>query len=193
VGYDLHRGCLAMAERRDAEPVESLLPAGRGPGLAVVAEGLTNPDNVGGLFRNAMAFGVDGVLLCPRCTDPLYRKAVRVSMGGALAVPFARSRDWPRDLARLRQRDWRVVALDPRADALEVGDLAGRVDPEERVALMVGTEGAGLSPEALEVSDWRVRIDMAPGVDSLNVATAAAIAMHDFARARARSRARAAS
>lgn len=189
VGYDLHRGCLALADRGVAAgngsgDAASLLPAGPGPGVAVIAERLTNPDNIGGLFRNAMAFGAAGVLLCPRCTDPLYRKAVRVSMGGALRVPFARCRDWPGDLDRIRARGWRIAALDPRPGALSIGDLPERVAPDQPVALLVGSEGPGLGPEALAASDWRVRIDMAPGIDSLNVATAAAIALHELARSR---------
>ncbi|MGH0036740.1 MAG: TrmH family RNA methyltransferase [Myxococcota bacterium] len=195
VGFDLHRGCLALADRGRAIGAGELLAAGRvpRPRLALVAEQLTNPDNIGGLFRNAMAFGVAGVLLCPRCTDPLYRKAVRVSMGGALQVPFARSEDWPGDLESLRARGWRVAALDPRGDSMEIGELAATTSDDEPVALVVGTEGAGLSPGALAAADWRVRIEMAPGVDSLNVATAAAIALHGLARQRGRAARRVAS
>ena len=143
--------------------------------------------------RNAMAFGATGVLLCPRCTDPLYRKAVRVSMGGALEVPFARSADWPGDLERLRARGWCLVALDPREDSMELGDWVARMAPGQPVALLVGSEGPGLSPAAIASADWRVHIRMAAGVDSLNVATAAAIALHDLARAHRGVRARVAS
>ncbi len=191
VGYDLHRGCLAVAERRDGVRLDEVFarPPVAGPGLAVVAEKLTNPDNVGGVFRNAMAFGASGVWLCPRCADPLYRKAVRVSMGGALQIPFGRSSrdDWPADLEHIRSRGWRVVALDPRGDSMEVGELADRVDPAKPVALLLGTEGSGLDAASLAAADWRVRIEMAPGVDSLNVATAAAIALHQLARSRSAS------
>ncbi len=188
VGYDMHRGCLAAAERGDEPDTAALFAGASAPRLALALEQLTNPDNVGGLFRNAMAFGVGAVLLDPRCSDPLYRKAVRVSMGGALQVPFTRSRDWPGDLKRLADLGYLLLALAPRGE-LEVSDLAerwrsGAEPPPERVALLVGSEGEGLTPEVLALADRRLRIDMAAGVDSLNVATAAAVALHQLARGR---------
>jgi len=175
-GFAIHRGCLALVER-PAEtgigPIVAGLP--EGDSRVVVLEGLSNHDNVGGLFRNAMAFGADAAVLCPRCCDPLYRKAIRTSMGGSLCVPFARAERWPDDLDRLRARGYAIVALDPAGDeALDA--VAGSLP--RRVAFVVGTEGEGLSPEIRSTADHRVRIEMAPGADSVNVATAAAIALH---------------
>ncbi len=176
-GFDVHRGCLAVCDRPEPVALDTLLaPPGR-PSRLVVLEGLSDPDNVGAVFRNAMAFGVDAVLLCPRCCDPLYRKAIRVSMGAALCVPSARLADWPADLEVLRGASYRLVALHPHGDVALAGerplDTGGG-----RVALLLGTEGAGLSPAALARADARVRIPMREGFDSLNVATAAGIALH---------------
>jgi tRNA G18 (ribose-2'-O)-methylase SpoU len=140
-----------------------------------VLEGLNDHENLGSLFRNAAALGADGALLSPTCADPLYRRAVRVSLGHVLRVPFARVGGWPADLGLLRERGWQVVALTPRAEAEPVTVLEALDGP---VALMVGAEGRGLSGEALAAADRWVRIPMAPGVDSVNVATAAAIALH---------------
>jgi tRNA G18 (ribose-2'-O)-methylase SpoU len=170
-GFNIHRGCLAIGER-------PLLPSW--PSLArearrlVVLEHVSNADNVGAIFRNAAAFGVDAVLLGPSCADPLYRKAIRTSMGAALRVPFAMMEDWPGDLDRLKAQGLRLMALTPSTDAQSMDD----VGPPERTALLVGHEGNGLSDEALAASDLRVRIPMAPGTDSLNVATATAIALY---------------
>ncbi|MBW2383297.1 MAG: RNA methyltransferase [Deltaproteobacteria bacterium] len=180
VGFKLHRGCLALCARPDEPSLEQLVaaaPAAPAPSLLVVLEELTNHDNVGGVFRNAMAFGADAVVLCPRTCDPLYRKAIRTSMGGTLCVEFARAADWPGDaLTPLRAAGYQLVALDPGGERLESGD----VPLPPRTALILGTEGAGLSDAVLEAADIRLRIDMASEVDSLNVATAAAIAMHHF-------------
>jgi len=176
VGFAIHRGCLAIVERPPERGLAALLGAlPEGDSRIVVTEGLSNHDNVGGVFRNAMAFGADAVVLCPRTCDPLYRKAIRTSMGGSLCVPFARAERWPDDLAALRARGYAIVALDPGAE-----DVLGRSDVAlpRRAALVVGTEGAGLSEAVRRFADRRVRIGMAPGVDSLNVATAAAIALH---------------
>ena len=143
----------------------------------LVCENITNIDNIGFLFRNAAAFGVDAVLLSPRCHDPLYRKSLRVSIGHALTVPFVRSTDWTAQLDRLR-REWGVTliaaALDPRAEDLDAVARPGRV------GLVVGQEFEGISPETLDRCDHIVRIPMAPGVDSLNVAVAAAVCLHRF-------------
>lgn len=178
VGYHLHRGCLAAGERRPAPEAEDLLAPPGAPSTVVVLEQLTNPDNVGSIFRNAQAFGADAVLLCPRCCDPLYRKALRVSMGATLSVPFARFVAWPEGIGRLRAAGYTVVALDPDPDATPLA----RAPRPERVALVVGTEGPGLSPAARAGADLRVRIAMAPGVDSLNAGTATGIALHHWAR-----------
>jgi tRNA G18 (ribose-2'-O)-methylase SpoU len=144
----------------------------------VVLEQVSNADNVGGIFRNAAAFGVDAVLLGPSCTDPLYRKAIRTSMGAALKIPFALMEDWPADLHRLKAQGSRLMALTPALDAqpLDASSVASRT------ALLVGHEGDGLSDQALGAADVAARIPMAAGVDSLNVATATAIALYALSR-----------
>ena len=168
VGFPFHRGCLALGERGVAEAIEPLLALRR----LVVLERVANPDNVGAVFRNAAALGADGVLLSPGCGDPLYRKAVRVSMGAALRLPFATSTDWPADLDRLRARGFTLVALTPDGD-VDVAAVAG-----PRVAIILGAEGDGVSAAVRALADARVAIPMAPGDHSLNVAVACAIALH---------------
>jgi tRNA G18 (ribose-2'-O)-methylase SpoU len=173
VGFHLNRGVLAVADR--ARPVDALALA-RSARLLAVCEGVNDHENLGSLFRNAAALGVDGVLLGPRCADPLYRRSVRVSMGHVLRVPFAElPGPWPDALDDLRAAGLTVAALtpDPGAVPLARAGLAGR-----RTALLLGAEGPGLTAEALAAADVAVRIPMASGVDSLNVATAAAIAFH---------------
>ena len=124
----------------------------------MVLEGLGDSSNVGALFRNALAFGVGAVFLAPGTADPLYRKAIRVSSGATVAMPFARLGDWPRDLERLRAAGYTVLALTPREDAVDIAELgAGRPLPE-RLALLLGTEGRGLSADALAAADLQVRI-----------------------------------
>ncbi len=172
VGFHLNRGVLAVADR--AAPVDPVALARSARTLAVL-EGVGDHENLGGLFRNAAALGVDGVLLGPRCSDPLYRRSVRVSMGHVLRVPFAElTGPWPASLDLLRAAGLRIAALTPTgAVPITSAGLVG-----ERVALLLGAEGPGLSAEALDAADLRVRIPMAHGVDSLNVATAAAVAFH---------------
>ncbi|MCP4039766.1 MAG: RNA methyltransferase [bacterium] len=178
VGFDMHRGCLAVGRiGEDLSPLELISAAPEGASLLVVLEGLTNTENVGGVFRNAMAFGADGVLLCPRSCDPLYRKSIRVSMGGTLRLPFARFDLWPDSLQRLREAGYRLIALDPREDAVPLSTLARSIGEGERIALLLGTEGRGLTQAALDHADCSVRIPMAPGVDSLNVATASGVVL----------------
>lgn len=176
-GFHIHRGCLALGSRGDATSLGELVA--ERPPLLLALEYVGNADNVGGLFRNAMAFGVGGVLLCPRTCDPLYRKATRVSMGGTLTVPFARATDWPNELRRLQSLGYEIVALHPGADAepLAAGSNASAQRP---LLLLVGNEGQGLSEQVLALADRRVCIPMADGVDSLNVATACGIALHHF-------------
>jgi len=176
VGFHLNRGVLAVADRApEPDPAELL----RGARVVAVLEGVNDHENLGSLFRNAAALGVDAVLLGPRCSDPLYRRSVRVSMGHVLRVPFAPlTGPWPGALDVLRDNGFRVAALTPAAEATPIG-AAGLVG--ERVALLLGAEGPGLTPEALAAADLRVRIPMATGVDSLNVATAAAVAFHAVA------------
>jgi tRNA G18 (ribose-2'-O)-methylase SpoU len=173
VGFHLNRGVLAAAGRTAAPDLDAVLATAR---VIAVLEGVNDHENLGALFRNAAALGVDGVVLGPRCADPLYRRSVRVSMGHVLRVPFAElPGPWPASLDRLRAAGLRVVALTPARDAEPLTRSTVRA---ERVALLLGAEGPGLSAEALAAADLRLRIPMAPGVDSLNVATAAAVAFH---------------
>jgi tRNA G18 (ribose-2'-O)-methylase SpoU len=179
-GFHIHRGCLAIAERPPLRGVQALL-AGEGP--IVIAEDVGNPDNIGGLFRNAAAFGATGVLLSPGCGDPLYRKAIRTSMGASLRVPFAVAEPWPDVLEQVAAAGWTLVALTPSPVAPPIADVAARARGS-RVALLVGHEGTGLTDVALRSAARLARIPMAPGADSLNVATAAAIALHQFVTSR---------
>ena len=170
----------ALATRRGEKG--GLARCATGRRLLVVLEDVTNPDNVGSVFRNARAFGADGVFLTPRCTDPLYRKAVRVSMGGTLQLPFAQVESCARAFEALRTAGFAVVAFTPEPAAQPLEEAALHLACTERVALAFGTEEAGLSAAALAAADVRARIAMAPGVDSLNVATASGIALHRFAK-----------
>ena len=168
VGFRVTRGVLASADRPD--PVDPFLLARAARRIAVL-EGLNDFENLGALFRNAAAFGVDAVLLDERCADPLYRRSVRVSMGHVLRVPFAVLPDpWPDSLGRLD--GFEVLALTPDARATPLREVA----VPARWAVLLGAEGPGLSEAAMQAADQRVRIPMASGVDSLNVATAAAVA-----------------
>ncbi|MQA97091.1 MAG: rRNA methyltransferase [Streptosporangiales bacterium] len=175
-GFDVHRGALAAMHRRTLPAVrEVLAPARR----VLVLEDLVDHGNVGSIFRCAAALGVDAVILAPRCADPLYRRAVKVSMGAVFAVPYARMTDWYGGLAELRAAGFRLLALTPDASA----ESLDRVPLGERVGLLLGTEGDGLSSRWLAEADVAVRIPMSPdalaaGVDSLNVVAAAAIACH---------------
>jgi tRNA G18 (ribose-2'-O)-methylase SpoU len=171
VGFDLHRGALASADRLRLPEPEALLQSAR---LVAIVEGINDHENLGALFRNAAAFAVDAVLLSPTCCDPLYRRSVRVSMGHVLHVPFSRLDSWPGTLSALRHDGWRVLALTPERSARSLDSVL----PDQRTAILVGAEDVGLSTSALDLADDRVRIPMADGVDSLNVATAAAVAFH---------------
>ena len=154
-----------------------------GPGLVLALEDVSNPDNVGGVFRNARAFGADAIFLSAGCADPLYRKAIRTSMGASLVTPFAHLPGWADGLAQLRAAGYTLVALTPDPSALDIAHLGAA---PSRVALLLGAEGPGLSAETRAAADLRMQIAMAPGVDSLNVATAAAIALHRLRSAAAR-------
>lgn len=171
-GFDLHRGMLASADRLPLPSVASVLA---GAQIVAVVEGVNDHENLGALFRNAAAFGVGAVVLDPTCCDPLYRRAVRVSMGHVLRIPFARATNWPGELRRMRTEGWRLVALTPSPTAEPLDQL--RADGRA-IAVMLGAEGPGLSDGALALAEARVRIPLAGGVDSLNVATAAALAFH---------------
>ena len=167
VGFDLHRGAVAAGERWPLPPASSLLERAR---RVAVVEKLNDYENLGGLFRNAAAFGIDAVLLDAESADPLYRRCVRVSIGHALTVPFTRLDS----LEEVRAHGFSLFALTPRADALPLAEVAW----PSRSALLLGAEGPGLSAAWLDAADQRVRIPMRAGVDSLNVATAAAIAFY---------------
>lgn len=172
-GFNIHRGCLALAERPTGTTLGDLaLDDAR---LVVVLEGVNNPDNVGGIFRSASAFGADAVILGPSCSDPLYRKSVRTSMAATLDVPFADAGAWPQAIVDLRTRGFTVLALTPATDATPIEDLSRSF---KRVAILVGAEGEGLSEAAMTAADHRVRIPMTGAADSLNVTVAASIAMY---------------
>jgi len=175
-GFNIHRGCLAIGDRPPRIGLEKLLAERPAARRLVVLDRIGNADNVGGIFRNAAAFGVDGVVLGEGCCDPLYRKAIRVSAGAALRVPFAWALPLPASIETLRSAGFTVAALTPRAGAGDISALAAGVPA--RLALLVGSEGEGLGEEALAAADLQVRIPMAPGVDSLNVSTATGIALH---------------
>ncbi len=193
-GFNIHRGCLAIGERPAPLSIDALLSGGSRPrpgfsgdavlltgGAArtlVVLEQVGNADNVGAVFRNAAAFGVDAVILGPNCCDPLYRKAIRVSMGTALRVPFIPADTWPGVLGRLREHGFTVAALTPRPEATPLDRFAAGWLHGGRLALLAGSEGDGLSDAALEAASVPLRIPLAPGVDSLNVATAVAVALY---------------
>lgn len=176
-GFHVHRGALAAFARKPLPTPAELLAAAR---RVVVVENLNNPTNLGAVFRSAAALGMDAVLLDPRCCDPLYRRSVRVSMGEVFAVPHARLAGWPGSLAGVREAGFRLLALTPDADALPVDALAPA--PGDRLALLLGAEGPGLSAAAIAEADEAVRIPMAAGVDSLNVAAAAAVAFYVLGR-----------
>ena len=170
VGFHLNRGVLASADRAPAPDLAALLDGAR---RVAVLEGVTDHANLGALFRNAAALGVDAVIVGPECADPLYRRSVRVSMGHVLRVPFATA-GLDEATAALRAAGFVLAALTPRGDPAALAGLAA----QDRVALLLGAEGPGLSAEALALADLRVRIPMTADVDSLNVATAAAVAFH---------------
>jgi tRNA G18 (ribose-2'-O)-methylase SpoU len=176
-GYNIHRGCLALASRPCPLSLEALLAGTRS---LLVLEDVANADNVGGIFRNAAAFGVDGIVLSRGCADPLYRKSIRTSMAATLRVPFSVAADaegWRAALARLRAHGFQLVALTLGDSAQDLDSFAATA-PRERIAVLLGSEDAGLTPEAVAAADARVRIAIRRDVDSLNVAVAAGIALH---------------
>lgn len=176
-GFQVHRGVLAAIGRRPLPAAEELLAAAR---RVLVCEGLNNPTNLGAVFRSAAGLGMDAVLLDPLCCDPLYRRAVRVSMGEVFAVPWTRLAPWPAALASVRSAGFPLLALTPDQPSTSLADLV--LAPGERAAVLLGAEGPGLTAGALAAADRRVRIPMAAGVDSLNVAAAASIACYLLGR-----------
>ena len=172
-GFNIHRGCLALVRRLPEMSWRDTVGDSR---LIVVLEGVTNADNVGGVFRNAAAFGAGAVLLSPTCCDPMYRKSIRTSMAAVLRVPFARLTKWPAAIEDLEAEGFVVAALSPRLPALTLDAFAGQCRGR-KVALLVGTEGAGLTMAAERASGLRVRIPTSSHVDSLNLAVATGIAL----------------
>lgn len=170
-GFHVHRGALASLHRAPPATMESLLQARR----LVVAEDIVDHTNVGALIRNAAGLGWDGVLLAPRAADPLYRRAIKVSMGTVFSLPWARVDDWATALPTLQRAGFTVVALALTPDAVPLDRFVAAGLPE-RLAVVVGTEGDGLSPCWIQAADAVVSIPMRGGVDSLNVAAATAIA-----------------
>jgi tRNA G18 (ribose-2'-O)-methylase SpoU len=170
-GFHLHRGALASMHRPPLPAPDDVLGAAR---RVIVLEDIVDHTNVGAVFRSAAALGVDAVLVTPRCADPLYRRAIRVSMGTVFQVPWTRIDPWPAGVAALREHGFTVAALALTDDAVGLDELAS--DPPHRLALVLGTEGDGLSAQTLGAVDLTVRIPMAAGVDSLNVAAASAVA-----------------
>ncbi|MFI6061847.1 TrmH family RNA methyltransferase [Streptomyces sp. NPDC051286] len=200
-GYHVHRGALASMQRKPLPTAEELLTAPRRvvvteeandhTGIGAVSplglheraarriavfEDIVDHANLGAAFRNAAALGVDAVLLTPRCADPLYRRSVKVSMGAVFQVPWTRLGAWPKDVEALRSAGFMVAALCLSGRAITLDELAARND--EKLALVFGTEGAGLTPGTLAAADEHVRIPMDAGVDSLNVAAASAVAFY---------------
>lgn len=176
-GFRFHQGCLALARRPSPVPPGTLY----GASTLLALEGVGNPDNIGGLFRTAAAFGAGGLLLDGRCGDPFYRKAIRTSMGAVLRVPFARLADWPAGLEPFRAHGFSLVALTPDPAAAAISGFAASLAAGARLILLVGAEGEGLSPEVLSRADARVRIPIDPAVDSLNVTVAAGVALERLA------------
>ena len=178
-GFNIHRGCLALVRRPDTPTLDRIAA---GPlSRVLVLEGVNNPDNIGGLFRSAAAFGIELVVLGPDSGDPLYRKAIRTSIGATLAMPFVQAPQWPGAIRDLRLDGFTVVALTPATQAAPLEEIF----PHAKLALLVGSEGTGLTEPAMRAATLRIRIPTTPDVDSLNVTTAASIAMyHCFAEKR---------
>lgn len=170
-GFHLHRGAMAAMQRPAPVSVDSLLSTAS---RIAVLEDIVDHTNLGAIFRSAAALDVDAVLVSPRCGDPLYRRSIRVSMGTVFQIPWARLDHWPAGMAALSAQGFTTAALALTDDSLSLDAMAARRYP--KLALILGTEGEGLGPETLAAADCTVRIPMRPGVDSLNVAAASAVA-----------------
>jgi tRNA G18 (ribose-2'-O)-methylase SpoU len=175
-GFHVHRGALASLERLPLPSAAEVLAGAR---TVVVLEDIVDHTNVGAIFRSAAALGVDGVLIAPRCADPLYRRSVKVAMGAVLTVPYARLEDWYGALAQVSAAGFTTVALTLAEDAIAIEEAVAGID---RVALVLGSEGHGLSPHWQAVADRRAVIAMRGGIDSLNVAAASAVACYVTSR-----------
>ena len=190
-GFHLHRGAMAAMHRPAPVPVDVLLAGTRrvavpkditnqgrvrGRSRIAVLENLTDHTNVGAVFRSAAAIGVDAVLVTPQCADPLYRRAIRVSMGTVFQVPWTRLESWPDDVGRLKEAGYVVAGMTLGEGAITLDELVA--EDHENLALVFGTEGEGLTPETDRVLDRRVTIPMMNGVDSLNVAASSAVAFY---------------
>ncbi len=174
-GYDVHRGAIVSMHR---PPLPDLAAVIDGARRIVILEDLTGHTNVGAIIRSVAALGADAVLVTPHCADPLYRRAIRVSMGTVFQVPWTRITPWPQGVRVLREAGFTVVALEPSDDSVPIDDFAA--DLPDRIALILGTEGDGLGQTTRDLADVRVRIPMAAGVSSLNVASAAALALWEL-------------
>jgi tRNA G18 (ribose-2'-O)-methylase SpoU len=181
VGFPVHRGVLALGGRRPPARIDGL---GDDVRTLVVLEECNDHENMGAIARSARALGADAMVLSPRCADPLYRRSVRVSMGEILRLPLVGCEAWPAALGELQAVGFTVLALTPAPDAVDLDAVA--VAPDEKVAVLLGAEGPGLSEVAMAAADRRVRIPIREGVDSLNVGHAAAVALHHLAGARTR-------
>jgi tRNA G18 (ribose-2'-O)-methylase SpoU len=175
-GFHVHRGALASLHREQRYAAEDLLGRRR----LVVLEDIVDHTNIGAIIRNAAALGWDGALLSPRCADPLYRRAIKVSMGAVFALPWARLPGWASTPGWLDDAGFVTVALTPGADATDLDAVSERLRRHAKLAIMVGTEGAGLSERWTAGATYRVRIPMTAGIDSLNVAAATAIACYSL-------------
>ncbi len=171
-GFHVHRGVIAAMNRPEPPSVDAVVAGAR---RVIVLEDLTNHTNVGAIFRSVAALGADAVLVTPRCADPLYRRSVRVSMGTVFQVPWTRIDPWPRGIQRLRDAGFTIAALALGDDSVSLDQVAAA--PPERLALILGTEMAGLGRRTQDAADLRIRIPMADAVSSLNVAAATAVAM----------------
>lgn len=172
IGFHLNRGVLAAARRPETLTVQSIIESAR---TVAVLEGVNDHENIGSVFRNAAGLGVDAVIFGTGCADPLYRRCVRVSMGHALLVPFAKAENWPTELELLRENRFQTIALTPGEGSVPLRQAV----QSDKLAFLVGAEGPGLQEHTMRSCDVRAHIPMSRGTDSLNVATAAAVAFYE--------------
>lgn len=171
-GFSMHRGALASMTRPRLLPVSDIIATAR---RVVVVEDVVDHTNVGAIFRAVVGLGADAVLITPRCADPLYRRSVRVSMGAVFQVPWTRLPEWPHGAELLHEHGFTIAALALEDDAVDLAEFA--INPPDKIAILVGTEGDGLSQRALRGADVTVTIPMSGGIDSLNVAAACSVAL----------------